>query len=359
MKFIPVWFVIAALPSLAADPQLTAPVMPLPGAEAPAKGDKESGRVVFTLVPRAFQKEPLVDFNVLTEMTPEGRKRPEPTAESPQYCMLEGGGMKDLGESVGSVKEMTPAAVHQLVARSLEKRNYRIAGEGDPRPTLVIVYHWGAHETSAYGGSMGVGTGTEDGSTPMAPSAGGADDMMLRVLGDMRKRKILIDRAALVGGAKFSMELNAAMNEEAAFRRANDAAARLGQNSIMDVDGPASPFQRFRRRDDQTNRLVEEAFGSLYFVVISAFDYDSVAASTPILLWRTKMSVNSDGISLVETIQPMILAGRNFIGKETDGGILLARRIKRGENVKIGEAEVEEYLDGPKEKGQKPAERRK
>lgn len=358
MKSLPVWLAICVLPSLAVEPELAQPAMPVPEAEkALAKGDKEGGRMVFTLMPKSFQREPVLDFNVLTEMTPEGRKRPEPTAESPQYCMLEGGGMKDLGESVGAVKEMTPAAVHQLVVRALGKRNYRVAGEADPRPTLVIVYHWGAHETSAFGAPMEVGGGAEEGSSPMAPSAGGADDIMLRVLGDMRRRKILIDRAALVGGAKFAMELNAAMNEEASFRRANDAASRLGEGSIMDVDGLASPFQRFRRRDDQTNRLVEEAFGSLYFVIISAFDYESVAATKPVLLWRTKMSVNSTGISLVETIQPMIVAGRDFIGKETDGGILLARRIKRSANVKIGEAEVEAYLDGePVPENKKPAE---
>jgi hypothetical protein len=93
-------------------------------------------------------------------------------------------------------------------------------------------------------------------------------------------------------------------------------------------------------------------------VIISAFDHASVAASKPVLLWRTKMSVNSSGVSLVETIQPLIVAGRDFIGKETDGGILISRKISRTATVKIGEAEVEEYLDAQPavEKNKKPAE---
>jgi hypothetical protein len=364
MKFFPAWFVIAALPSLAADPQLTAPVMPLPGAEAPAKGDKESGRFVFSLAPKSLQREPLLDFNVLTEMTAEGKARAQPTAEAPQYCLIEGGGMKEAGDVAGTVKPPPAEAVRAMVTRALAKRNYLEAAEAGPKPSLAIIYHWGVHESPARDPGLEMGPTPEpdaSGQTPTAappPTDGSAIDMMPRVLGDVRKRKILIDRAALVGGMKFAMELNAVMNEEAAFRRANDATRSLGTGPLMDPNGIASPFYRFSVRDAKTARLVEEAFGGLFFVIISAFDYASVAASKPILLWRTKMSVNSSGVSLVETIQPMIVAGRDFIGKETDGGILIARKISRTGTVKIGEAEVEEYLDGDAatQKNQKPAE---
>ena len=127
----------------------------------------------------------------------------------------------------------------------------------------------------------------------------------------------------------------------------------------METSGLASPFTRFRQRDAQTARLVEESFGGLFFVIISAFDYDSVAASKPVLLWRTKMSVNSSGVSLVETIQPLIAAGSDFIGRETDGGILIARRLNRKGTVTLGTEEVVEIVEETTEPAPAPAEKKK
>ena len=49
----------------------------------------------------------------------------------------------------------------------------------------------------------------------------------------------------------------------------------------------------------------------------------------------------------VETISPLIKAGQDFIGRETDGGILVAKRISRSGTVEIGEAQVTEYFDEP------------
>ncbi|ATC63801.1 hypothetical protein CMV30_07480 [Nibricoccus aquaticus] len=344
MKFLPVWFLLSVLSLVAVEPGVVVPAKPATAA-VPVKGEnEESGRFVFRLTPKSFQREPVLDFNVLTEMTVEGRKLVAPTPEAPVYCVIEGGGMRESGDISATVKPPSAEAVRQLVMRALAKRNYRESGEGGPAPALVIVYHWGTHESPAYVNESGMEATT-------APTDGDASDLMLRVLGDVQKRKILIDRAALVGGMKFALELNAVLNDESAFRRANDAATSsadaIGMSS-MEVTGLMSPFHRFVERDGKTQRLVEESFGGLYYVVISAFEYASVAASKPVLLWRTKMSVNSAGVSLTESVRPLIAAGADLIGKETDGGILLSRKISRSGSVKIGEAEVEEYIDAEK-----------
>jgi hypothetical protein len=358
MKFPFVWLVLVALPLPAVFSQSEAAPAAASPAAVPAKGDKESGRLGFSLLPKSFQKDPLLDFNVLTEMTTDGRRMTAPTEASPVYCVIEGTTMKQGGDMVAGIKPPSPEAVRRLVLRALNKRHFLEAADGGPKATIAVIYHWGTHESPALI-DADMMTTNEDGSVSEPPPSGSADDLMPRLLGDVQKRKILIDRAALVGGTKFALELNASLNEEAAFRSANDGTARLGGAPIMDPNGPASPFQRFKNRDAQTARLVEESFGGLFFVIISAFDYDSVAASKPVLLWRTKMSVNSSGVSLVETIQPLITAGSDFIGRETDGGILIARRLNRKGTVTLGTEEVVEVVEETTEPAPAPAEKKK
>ena len=354
MKFPIVWLVLVALPLPAVFSQSEAAPAAASPATVPAKGDKESGRLAFSLLPKSFQKDPLLDFNVLTEMTIEGKGRPQPTEGSPVYCLVEGTPMKQGGDTAAAMKPPSAEAVKRVVLRALAKRFFLEAQDGGPRPTVAIIYHWGTHDSPAVDVTD---VSAVDGGG--IPASGDAGDLALRVLGDIRARNILIDRAALVGGRKFALELNAAMNDEAAFRRASDAPARQGLPSIMETSGLASPFTRFRQRDAQTARLVEESFGGLFFVIISAFDYDSVAASKPVLLWRTKMSVNSSGVSLVETIQPLITAGSDFIGRETDGGILIARRLNRKGTVTLGTEEVVEVVEDTTEPAPAPAEKKK
>lgn len=313
-------------------------------AKAPAKGNvEESSKFVFRLTPKSFQKNPELNFNILTDVTVEGKKRAEPTAEAPQYFVIEGGKKRESGDASHGGPAPTAEAVREWVLKGLAKRNYLVAkeGAGAPRPTLVVLYHWGTHESPAFDGDEG------SGETPVSV-ASDAGDIMLKVLGDDRKRKLLVDRALLVGGMKFAVELNNTMNEEAAFRRANDTATRtaetMGLSSLV-VQGNLSPFYRFTERDAKTRRLVEESFSGLYYVIVSAFDYDSVALKKPVLLWRTSMSTNSSGVSLVDTTQPLIATGADFIGRETDGGIFVSRKINRQGTVKIGEGEVIDYVE--------------
>lgn len=309
-----------------------------------AKGDPEEGRkVVFSLMPRSFQRSPELDFNVMTEMTAEGRKRGEPTSGAPVYFAIQGGERRQSGDAVNGGPAPTVEAVRRWVLGGLAKRHYLEAKEGGPRAALVLIYHWGSHESPVFDG--------EEGETDEAAMMGAdAGTLMLKVLGSERKRKALIDRALLVGGVTFAQELNRAMNEEAAFRRANDTSTRAAETmglSSLTVEGMLSPFHRYMERDAKTRRLVEESFGGLFYVIVSAFDYNSVASGKPVLLWRTNMSANSSGVSLVDVTQPLIAAGADYIGRETDGGILLVRKIDRQGSVKIGEGEVIETIEEP------------
>ena len=65
-----------------------------------------------------------------------------------------------------------------------------------------------------------------------------------------------------------------------------------------------------------------------------------------LLLWRTKMCVAADGVSLAETVQPMIARSSYFLGKETDGAVTISRRIHEG-RVDLGELKVMGEVDKP------------
>jgi hypothetical protein len=51
------------------------------------------------------------------------------------------------------------------------------------------------------------------------------------------------------------------------------------------------------------------------------------------------MCVAADGVSLAETVQPMIARSAHFLGKETDGAVTLSRHVKEG-RVDLGELKV-------------------
>ena len=99
------------------------------------------------------------------------------------------------------------------------------------------------------------------------------------------------------------------------------------------------------RRDQRTEDMVEEVFSDSYYVIVSAVDYDSVANKKPVLLWRTKMSLNSIGVSVAETVAPLIDAGADYFGRETDKSVLITKRINRSGHVELGDAVVKEYVE--------------
>ena len=50
-----------------------------------------------------------------------------------------------------------------------------------------------------------------------------AQELLPLVLGDIAKRKAVIDRARLIGGEKFAVELNNILNQEVAMRRSAES----------------------------------------------------------------------------------------------------------------------------------------
>jgi hypothetical protein len=226
------------------------------------------------------------------------------------------------------------------MVRALAVNHYVPAADGGPTPELVVVFSYGAHSVNdedpmaeldrANAEAEAIAAGEDP---PPTPSNGvkGSDELLGRALSDLAFRKDLLERAALIGGTPFANELAAVIADQVTHAR---SAGALGLSSGL------GPFQRFRERDSRTRHLVEESFSSCYFVIATAYDYASVARSDRIPLWRTRMTVNSAGVNMTESLPPLIAAAAPFLGREMPNAAVMTRRIDRSGTVTIGEATV-------------------
>ena len=290
----------------------------LPVAEQKPQQNTESstGQFVFSLVPKAFQKNPLVDQTVITEMTEEGKKLPPPSRENPAYYVAEPGGFHVEGHSPGD--EQPPAAdLERSMKQALAINGYQPSSPGHP-PSLLIIYYWGSHNNLDQGSAEVPSTAFTD--------AG---------------HKNLLSRAALVGGNKFAGELKKALELQDR-QREMAAAAPPEYNGMMSAFGP---LQRFTERDPKTRQLYEESKADCYYVVASAYDYLAAARGQRILLWRSKMTVDAQGVSMTDTLPGLILNAGTYFGRDMPEPATITKRVSREGQVRLGPLEVKDYFE--------------
>ncbi len=336
---------VGALPVRGADSSLEIP------------DDTRGARWVFSIAPKSFQKNPQLDFNVITEMTAEGRSRPTPTAAQPATFVVQPGKFLTLGDGVAPSLVPPVEKLQEIMIRALRVNHYVPAPDGATTADLVVVFSYGAHalndedplaeleRANAEAEALAAG---ED--PPPTPSNGvkGSEELIGRALSDLAFRKDLLERAALIGGTPFANEFGAVIADEVVHAR---SAGTLGLSSGL------GPFQRFRERDSRTRHLVEESFSSCYFVIATAYDYGSVARQALLPLWRTRMTVNSAGVNLIESLPPLIAAAAPFLGREMPHAAVMTRRIDRSGTVTIGEATVIGMEEAPATPAGRPASR--
>lgn len=312
-----------ALSAGAADPPVPAPTRP---------------RFQLELLPRSLQKNPLVDVNVITELTSSGRTQAPPTARAPVYFVATAGRQLALGQgAAGLEKSPEPARLQAWFERALAAAHHRPATPEHPA-TLVITYSWGTHAAPL---------GTDDAPVDDAgqAAAGEADDLLIREM---------IERARLVGGDRFATELVAAISAESQARRATPTPRVDPTGSVATQPNVAgsvelgltdvfSPLERFRHRDDRTRNFMEDIGGSIHFVVASAYDAASVAANRRVLLWRTKLTVRATGLSLADALPPLIATAGPYFGRDMAQAESIRRRLSQAGTVELGPMEVQGY----------------
>jgi hypothetical protein len=333
---------ILALPALADDP---APALPAP----PAPPAKKPSKFVFSLLPKSLQRKPSLDFHVITELTPEGKKLTPATPQQPVYYLQQAGKFAQLGNNTPAGEHQPPVErLNQAMQRALAANGYLAATPKTALPAIAVVFNYGSfarfstdaddmQQEMLVEQAAQAAAASDPNAAPPAPfiMAGGersVTSLLPIVLSDHTARTDVLQRAELIGGNKFAHELAQALDREASYEE--------GGGSPPSEDNISSPFNQWANANENLLAIVDESFSSCYFVVASAYDYVAMKNGKRILLWRTKMTVNSTGISMTESLTPLIAAAAPYFGKDMPEVATISRQISRDGKVEIGTATV-------------------
>ena len=241
-------------------------------------------------------------LTVITECTGAGRGAQLPTANHPAYVLVHSAGRHDYGRAVAGEDAPPAAELERDLEAALASDHYLAADQQHP-PSLVIFLNWGIHANPAYD--------VQD------PDYGN-----------------LLDRAALVAGRNFAVELARVLEQD------DLSAASLSkrpwgfQQPGMRPVTPAilfqgfSPLESFRRRSPLNERLLTQISQDCYYVIVSAFDYAALARGDRRLLWRTKLTTQTVGTAMPAAIPALISAGPGHFGRAMTGPDLIAAGTK-------------------------------
>jgi len=211
---------------------------------------------------RAYTWGGKLDMLVVAEQTDAGAKSAPPTAAQPATYVAFDGGYIEAGDPIGGLHPPAAAAVAQALAAALAGQHYQAAA-GPPPPALLLVYHWGLLAR---------------------------DTKQIRTVFQLQPN--LTARISLVAPAKY--------------------AARIGED-LLDRRQPA--LVRVPILDPRERDLIQFANDDRYFVIVSAYDFASVARGDAQLLWRTKMSTRSPGVALADAVPTLLQGGAPFFGR--------------------------------------------
>jgi hypothetical protein len=283
--FVPVLFSLLVLPAAFAENQSSS--TPQAQTDAPSKSSW-----ILSLLPKPFQKNPSLEMTVITEVSEEGKKLPPVSPDKPAYYVPQTGGYVQMGDVWAGEKSLTQAEIERILSKALAARGYLPAKPPEQPPTLVVVYMWGSH-------SLIVG----DNMTEFPD----------RVVNNV------LERATLVGGRKFAKELSLLYQ---------DAADQFAAKSMIYFD----PVKAFKLHSPKNEFLLDQATDDCYYVVATAYDYAALARNRRVLLWITRMTVNSQGISQSQSLPTLIASAAPYFGREMAEPEVL---IKRTRNVQI------------------------
>lgn len=291
----------------------------------------------FSLLPTSMQRNPLLDFTIVTELTDEGRKLPPPSFGKPVYYKAVSVGYHVEGQNYGNQNPMLFEQLQDKLLSALASNGYRLADKDHPA-TQTLRFVWGMHNKLDDLDDMfpdAVSTGDEDSDDEDFPDPNALNlGSGYRITNENYLN--VMSRAKIVGGTSFARDLGKA----------------IGEQRSSALRGAMGPFNRFLQRDDTTISLVEQTFNDCYYIIVQAFETESLEKQrVRKLLWQTNMTTGAQGVSLEQTMPGLIENGAYFFGRETKvPEIVTKRSIKEGK-VEIGEATVEEYIVTPKTSG--------
>jgi hypothetical protein len=261
------------------------PLLLLVGGAAAAGSDlSHAARFAMFMVPKAFTPNPQLEMSAFTEFTSQGRTVTAATPEHPVYFVAQNQGYQPMGYAVAGDHPPAGAELERFLYQALAGQGYLPANDTAHPPALALIFYWGVHYTI---------------------------DLEMAGLFPELNEQYLLERATLVGGKRY----------------AHDLSLQLAFGTSL-VD--RSVYKDFLRN---------QAAGDLYYVVVSAYDFAALARDERRLLWRTTLTVGAQGVSMRESLPPLILTGGEFFGRAMDETVALRRNVRRG-TVTLGPLRV-------------------
>lgn len=237
------------------------------------------------------------DLEVITntDVTAAGRKLPPPSKGNPQYYIAVSGGYQDFGGIMGGIKEPPPKDVYKLLTAELAKRGFLPATEQSPPPTLALFFTWGTLNVDY------------DFSDPDQSNTPRNRAQILRFLG----------------------------------------AGKVGLDDNF-LDPLTAPVTGLSLMSSESHDLYDISDEDLYVTVVSAYDLESLRHKKKELLWMTRIASLSRGFDLPEALPAMVAIGGAQFGRETAKPVWVRASEHYKPDVKIGELQLVEYLNGAK-----------
>ncbi len=257
----------------------------------------------FSFVPRSFQKDPKVDVVILTEFTQAGKKLKKVTPDEPVYYIAGDSGMKEEGEVIAGEIPPKGDALKKAMVQALRTNGY-LPYTPKHKPSLVIFFRWGSFNLRhSIDDPMGVNGA--DPSNPPTP--------------DPLEISELAQRAALIGGTAFATQMLTALQH--------------------------NTLESFANKDEHTRWLVDECYTNRYYIIASAYDFESALKQKKVLYWKTKISTNSVGLTMNDSILALTLNAGPYFGREMTSAARLNRPVIKEGRVEIGTPTVKNDID--------------
>jgi hypothetical protein len=199
---------------------------------------------------------------VVAEQPDTAAKPVLPTPAQPVYYVAYDTGYIEAGDAIGGEHPPGPAVVAQALHQTLAAQGFRPGTVQSP-PSVALFYSWGLLNVDSH-----------------------------EIRSSDRLGLNLKARIALVASSEY---------------------ARLMEQDILDRRQPVwvrTPILNYRERD-----LMDFARDERYFVVVSAYDFAALSRGETKLLWRTKMSTRSVGVTMDEAMPALLGAGGPYVGR--------------------------------------------
>jgi hypothetical protein len=237
-----------------------------------------------------------VQVITVTDTTPVGALRRLPSADQPVYYLAINAGYREFGGIIAGEKIPKPDEVLKTIAKVLAKQHILPGSDANP-PSLLLLWTWGTMNTERF----------------YNPSS---DDMEGR---QINRRQLL----RFLGAYKVGL----ISKERSSF-----------QDELM--------MPGMMLRDADSEMLADLSTEDLYVAAISAYDFKAAAErQEKVLLWTTKISCPSRGLSLPETLPVMLSLAGPYIGRETARPVSVKATDKYKAEVQIGDPKVVEYIE--------------